>query len=121
MDQPAPFVIWIAGFISGTRAIFLTFMGVIGFASSSEVSDPFGMGVFVLGLVFGVLTYFLAKGKRWARDVLVALSAVSVLGGLYYAIFGPSSALIASLVTAGVSALFIYIVMVPARAKAFFA
>lgn len=117
----APFVIWIAGFIGFSRAIFLTFMGIIGFASADEVSDSFGMGVFAAGVIFALLTYFLVKGKRWSRDVLVVLSGLSVLVGLGYAIVGPNSALITSLIVAGMSALFIYIVTVPARAKAFFA
>lgn len=117
----APFVIWIAAFIGFSRAIFLVFMGIIGFASANQVDDSFGMGVFAAGVIFALLTYFLVKGKRWSRDVLVVLSALSVIVGVGYAIVGPNSALITSLVVAGMSALFIYIVMVPARAKAFFA
>jgi hypothetical protein len=115
-----PFVVVIAAMFGFAKALFLGLMGIIGVATWDEVSDPWGVGALVLAALFGLASFALLRGSRLARLVLAALAAVSGVLALVYVFTGPTSAIIASLVTAALAALLIWLLYVPRRAKEYF-
>ena len=63
----APFPVSAVAAVTLCKAGFLLFFGLIGLAAQDNVSDPWGGGMIVLGLVFAVLGWLLPRGLNLAR------------------------------------------------------
>jgi hypothetical protein len=116
-----PFPVTIAAFVALAKAAFLVIMGIIGFAAADTVSDPFGVGVFLFGLAYGLVGFLLLRGSRLARDVLAVLSAITAAVGLVYAFTGPADAVLPSLVAVAFALGVIALLFLPGSSKAHFA
>jgi len=116
----APFTVVGAAAIALCKALFLVAMGIIGIASANSVSNPFGAGILVFGLVYAAVGYFVPKGSNVARIVLALLSLVTAVVGLVYAFTGPSAAVVPSLVAAGFAILVVLALYWPQSARAYF-
>jgi hypothetical protein len=116
----APFWVDIVAVIALSKAAFVLFMGVIGVAAGSNVSNQFGAGMIVFGVVYGALALLLVRGSRIARDVIALLSVVSVIVAIVWAANAETSALIEALVTLGFAVLVLVLLFVPERVKAYF-
>jgi hypothetical protein len=115
-----PFPVFIATMVGYALALGLLIFGVIGFFAD-QVSDPFGAGLLVGGIVIGGASYLAARGKNLGRLVLGLLAALTVVVGVVYAFSGPTYAIVPSLITAAVAAGTLALLYVPESAKAFFA
>ena len=120
VERDTPFPVALAAIVALCKGAFLVVMGIIGFAAANSVSDSWGVGVFIFGIIFGLAGLLIFRGNRIARDVLGVLSLVSVIGGVIYAFSGPTSAIVPSLITAGVAAGVIALLYLPESSKAFF-
>ena len=120
VERDTPFPVALAAIVALCKGAFLIVMGIIGFAAANSVSDSWGVGVFIFGIVFAGAGFMLFRGSRVARDVVGVLSLVSVIGGVIYAFSGPTSAIVPSLITAGVAAGVIALLYLPEGSKAFF-
>jgi hypothetical protein len=116
-----PFVVLVASFFGFAKAAFLGFMGIIGILTWDEVTDPWGIGALVLAAFFGLASFALLRGSRVARLVLAAFAVASGLLAVIYLFVGPSSAIIPSIVIAGMDALLIWLLYGPRQAKDYFA
>ena len=117
----APFPVAAAAVTALCKAAFLIFMGVIGIASADEVSDPFGAGVLIFGVVYAVLGLMIPRGSRVARDIFGALTVIPVVVGLVYAFTGPRSAVFPSLVAVALALGVLALLYVPESSKRYFA
>jgi hypothetical protein len=120
-DTSLPFPVFLAAVVGYIVAASLVVFGLIGVAAADQVSDPFGVGLIVLGLVVLAATIMLGRGSRLGRVVLAALSALTLVVSFVYAIVGPSYStgpgFATALVTLGTIALLYW----PQSAKDFFA
>jgi hypothetical protein len=116
----APFAVDLVAVIALCKAFFVLFMGIIGVAASTTISNPFGAGMIVFAVVYGAIALMLVRGSRFARDVLALLSAVSAIIAIVWAFHGPRSALIEALVTLGFAILVLVLLFVPEGVKAYF-
>ena len=101
-------------------AAFLLLMGVIGVASANSVSDSFGVGVLIFGIVYAVAGYMLFRGSRPARVIIAGLSLIGAVVAVIYAFSGPTAAIVPSLVTAALSLGVIALLYLPESSKAHF-
>jgi hypothetical protein len=101
-------------------ALGLLAFGVIGFFAD-EVSDPFGGGLLVGGLVVGGAAYLASRGRPLGRLVLGALAAITVAVAVVSAFTGPTYAIFPALVTAACAAGTLALLYLPQSAKTFFA
>jgi hypothetical protein len=108
-----------ASMVGYALAAGLLAFGLIGFFAN-QVSDPFGAGLLVLGVVVGGATYLASRGSNAGRAVLGALGALTVVVGIVYAFRGPTYAIVPSLITAAVAAGTIALLYLPQSAKAFY-
>jgi hypothetical protein len=115
-----PFPVFIASMVGYALALGLLAFGLIGFFAD-QVSDPFGAGLLVLGVVIGGATLLASRGSNAGRAVLGALGALTVAVGLIYAFTGPTYAIVPALITAAVAAGTIALLYVPQSVKAFYA
>ena len=109
-----------ASFFGFAKAAFLGFMGIIGVIAWDDVTDPWGIGALVLAALFGGASYALLRGSRVARLVLAALAVVGGVLALVYVFVGPTSAILPSLVTAGLAAVLLWLLYGARGAKAYF-
>ena len=116
-----PAVVMIASFFGFAKAAFLGLMGLIGILSWDDVSDPWGIGALVLAALFGLASFALVRGSRAARSVLAGLAVVGGVLALVYVFVGPTSAILASLVTAALAAAVIWLLYGPQSAREYFA
>lgn len=120
--RPAlPFSVMVAAFLGFAKAVFLGFMGLIGVLTWDEVSDPWGIGALVAAAVFALGSWGLVRGSGVARLGLALLAAFSGGAALVYVFTGPTSAIVASLVTAGAAAVLIWLLYGARGARAYFA
>lgn len=115
-----PFPVFIAVMVGYALALGLLAFGIIGFFAD-EVSDPFGGGLLVGGVLVGGASYLAARGKDAGRLILGVLGAITVVVGLVYAFSGPTYAIVPSLITAACAAGTLALLYLPASAKTFFA
>lgn len=116
----APFPVFMAVLVGYCLALGLLCFGIIGFFAK-QVSDPFGGGLLVGGIVIGGATLLASRGNNLGRAVLGLLAVITVVVALVYLFTGPSYALIPCLVTAGVAAGTAALLYLPESAKRFFA
>jgi hypothetical protein len=115
----APFPVFMAAIVGFCLAGALITFGIIGFFAN-QVSDPFGGGLLVAGIVIGGATWLAVRANRLGRTVLGVLAALTVAVAIVYLFTGPSYALIPCLVTAAVAVGTIALLYVPASAKRFY-
>ncbi len=119
-DRSAPFPVFLATVVGYVLAACLVLFGVIGLAAADQVSDPFGIGLLVLGVVVGVATVLLGRGSRLGRDVLAGLAAITFVVSVVYAFSGPGYATGPGLATGVVTLGTIALLFLPQSAKDFF-
>ena len=83
-DESAPFPVFLATVVGYVIAASLLVFGVIGVAAADQVSDPFGVGILVLGAVVGLATVMLGRGHRVGRAVLAGLAAITFVVAVVY-------------------------------------
>jgi hypothetical protein len=109
----APFVVALAAIVGFCKALFEILMGVIGFFAD-EMSNQFGGGILVFGLVFLAATLLLLRGKALGYWVTVILSALGAAVALVYAFSGPNEFLVPGLVSAATNLAVIWLLFRPA-------
>jgi hypothetical protein len=109
----APFAVTLAAIVGICKAFFEILMGVIGFFAD-EVSDQFGGGILVFGLVFLAATLLLLRGNPIGYWITVALSALGAAVALVYAFSGPNEYLVPGLVSAATNLAVIWLLFRPA-------
>lgn len=119
-DQSAPFPVFLATVVGYVIAASLLVFGVIGVAAADQVSDPFGIGILVLGAVVGLATVMLGRGHRVGRVVLAGLAAITFVVAVVYAFAGPGYAAGPGIATAVVTLGTIALLYLPQNSKDFF-
>jgi 4-amino-4-deoxy-L-arabinose transferase-like glycosyltransferase len=119
-DQSAPFPVFLATVVGYVIAASLLVFGVIGVAAADQVSDPFGVGILVLGAVVGLATVMLGRGHRVGRAVLAGLAAITLVVAVVYAFAGPGYAAGPGIATAVVTLGTIALLYLPQSSKDFF-
>ena len=109
----APFVVVLAAIVGFSKALFEILIGVIGFFAD-EMSNQFGGGIFVFGLVFLAATLLLLRGNPLGYWVTVILSALGAAVALVYAFSGPNDFLVPGLVSAAANLVVIWLLFRPA-------
>ena len=109
----APFVVVLAAIVGFCKALFEILMGVIGFFAD-EMSNQFGGGILVFGLVFLAATLLLLRGNPLGYWVTVILSALGAAVALIYAFSGPNEFLVPGLVSAATNLAVIWLLFRPA-------
>ena len=120
MRPEPPFPVVLATIIGYALAALLLAFGVIGVAFADQVSDPFGVGMLVLGAIVGLATLLLHRGNRIGRIVLAALAALTFLVAVIYAFSGPDYTTGPGLGTAAITLGTIALLYLPQSAKDFF-
>ena len=119
-DESAPFPVFLATVVGYVIAASLLVFGVIGVAAADQVSDPFGIGILVLGAVVGLATVMLGRGHRIGRVVLAGLAAITFVVAVVYAFAGPGYAAGPGIATAVVTLGTIALLYLPQNSKDFF-
>jgi len=119
-DRSVPFPVTIALFVGYALAVALLFFGVVGVAAADEVSDPFGVGLLVLGLVVLGATILLGRGSNAGRLLVSGLAAITFVVAVVYAFAGPDYAVGPGLATAVVTLGPIVLLYRPQSSKDFF-
>jgi hypothetical protein len=109
----APFVVVLAAIVGFCKALFEIVLGVIGFFAD-EMSNQFGGGILVFGLVFLAATLLLLRGNPLGYWVTVILSALGAAVALVYAFSGPNEFLVPGLVSAATNLAVIWLLFRPA-------
>jgi hypothetical protein len=109
----APFTVVLAAIVGLCKALFEILIGVIGFFAD-EMSDQFGGGILVFGLVFLAATLLLLRGNPLGYWFTVALSALGAAVALVYAFSGPNEFLVPGLVSAATNLAVIWLLFRPA-------
>jgi hypothetical protein len=109
----APFVVVLAAIVGFCKALFEILIGVIGFFAD-EMSNQFGGGILVFGLVFLAATLLLLRGNPLGYWVTVILSALGAAVALVYAFSGPNEFLVPGLVSAATNLAVIWLLFRPA-------
>jgi hypothetical protein len=109
----APFVVVLAAIVGLCKALFEIVLGVIGFFAD-EMSNQFGGGILVFGLVFLAATLLLLRGNPLGYWVTVILSALGAAVALVYAFSGPNEFLVPGLVSAATNLAVIWLLFRPA-------
>jgi hypothetical protein len=115
-----PFPVFLATMVGYALALGLIAFGVIGLFAT-QVSDSFGVGLLIGGIVVGGASYLASRGTNLGRLVLGGLAAATVVVAVVYAFSGPTYAIVPSLITAACAAGTLWLLFVPESAKAFFA
>ncbi|HEY7730234.1 MAG TPA: hypothetical protein VH950_04945 [Gaiellaceae bacterium] len=115
-----PFPVFLATMVGYALALGLIAFGVIGLFAT-QVSDSFGVGLLIGGIVVGGASYLASRGTNLGRLVLGGLAAATVVVAVVYAFSGPTYAIVPSLITAAFAAGTLWLLFVPESAKAFFA
>jgi hypothetical protein len=117
-DLPAP--VFVASLFGFAKAAFLVLLGIIGIFAWDDVTDPWGFGVLGVGILFGIASYALLRGKRVARIVLAVLSVGGALLALIFVFAGPPSVILQCIVAAALDVLVIWLLYGPRSSKEYF-
>ena len=114
----APFAIALAAIVGFCKAFFYILMGVIGFFAN-QMSDQFGAGVLVFGVLFLVATLLLLRGSALGYWTTIVFSAIGAAIAIVYAFSGPNYVLVPGLVSAAANLFVLWLLWRPsARAYA---
>jgi hypothetical protein len=116
----APFFVDLVAVVVLCKAAFLLGFGAIGIAAQSAVSESWGEGMIVLGLIFLVLGWLLPSGNRIVRDLVAAISVISLVIAIVWVLHAHRSAVIEALVMLGFAVLVVVLLFVPENVKAYF-
>jgi len=116
----APFAVAVVAGTTLCKAGLLLFFGLLGLAAQNSVSNPWGGGMIVLGLVFAVLGWLLPRGFRAAQYGVALLAAASAVEAVVWAVNAPSSVLIEPIVMLIFAVGILVLLFVPNAAKAYF-
>ena len=119
-DTGPPAPVFIALGASYALAATLFVFGLLGFLTWKAVGDPVGVGATILGLLVLGATYIAWRGSRVGRAFIGLLAAIGAVAGVIYVFTGPTSAIIPSLVVAGLGAGVVALLFVPDAAKRYY-
>ena len=120
VDEGPPAPVFLALIGSYALAATLLLKGFLGFLTWAAVGDVVGVGATLLGLLVLGATYIAWRGSRAGRALIGLLAAVATVAGVIYVFAGPSSAVIASLVVAGLGAGTLALLFLPESSKRFY-
>lgn len=120
VDEGPPAPVFLALIGSYALATTLLLLGFLGFLTWAAVGDVVGVGATLLGLLVLGATYIAWRGSRAGRALIGLLAAVAALAGVIYVFTGPSSAIIGSLVVAGLGAGVLALLFLPEASKRFY-
>ena len=116
----APFFVDLVAMIVLCEAAFLLGFGAIGIAAQNAVSESWGEGMIVLGLIYLVLGWLLPRGSRIVRDLVAAISVISLVIAIVWVLHAHRSAVIEALVMLGFAVLIVVLLYVPENVKAYY-
>jgi hypothetical protein len=108
----APFAIALAAIVGYSKAFFYILMGVIGFFAD-QMSDQFGAGVLIFGVIFLLATLLLLRGSALGYWATVLFSAVGAAIAIGYAFSGPNYVLVPGLVSAAANLFVLWLLFRP--------
>jgi hypothetical protein len=108
----APFAVALAAIVGFCKAFFEILMGVIGFFAD-QMSNQFGGGIFVFGVIFLAATLLLLRGNALGYWFTIVLAALGAAVALVYAFSGPNYVLVPGLVSAGTNLFVLYLLFRP--------
>ncbi|HEU6444085.1 MAG TPA: hypothetical protein VFL61_03405 [Gaiellaceae bacterium] len=120
VDEGPPAPVFLALIGSYALATTLLLLGFLGFLTWAAVGDVVGVGATLLGLLVLGATYIAWRGSRAGRALIGLLAAVAAVAGVIYVFTGPSSAIIGSLVVAGLGAGVLALLFLPEASKRFY-
>jgi hypothetical protein len=115
-----PFVIYLAAGIGLTKAVYEGFLGFIGLAASHGVGNTFSTIAIIFAAVYAVGSWFLLRGKHWARHAIGVLSLIGAIVAGVYIFVGPSDAVIPSIVACALNVLPLYLLYGTTQAREYF-
>ena len=119
-DEGPPAPVFLALIGSYALAASLLLMGFLGFLTWAAVGDVVGVGATILGLLVLGASYIAWRGSRAGRALIGLLGAVAAVAGVIYVFAGPTSAIIGSLVVAGLGAGTVALLFLPESSKRFY-
>lgn len=120
VDEGPPAPVFLALIGSYALAASLLLMGFLGFLTWAAVGDVVGVGATILGLLVLGASYIAWRGSRAGRALIGLLGAVAAVAGVIYVFAGPTSAIIGSLVVAGLGAGTVALLFLPESSKRFY-
>jgi hypothetical protein len=120
VDDGPPPPVFLALIGSYALAATLLLMGFLGLLTWAALGDAVGVGATILGLLVLGATYIAWRGSRAGRALIGLLGAVAAVAGAIYVFAGPTSAIIGSLVVAGLGAGTVALLFLPESAKRFY-
>jgi hypothetical protein len=120
VDEGPPAPVFLALIGSYALAATLLLLGFLGFLTWAAVGDVVGVGATLLGLLVLGATYIAWRGSRAGRALIGLLAAMAAVAGVIYVFTGPSSAIIGSLVVAGLGAGVLALLFLPEASKRFY-
>lgn len=116
----APFAVAVVAATTLCKAGMLLFFGLLGLAAQDSVSNPWGGGMIVLGLVFAVLGWLLPRGIQLVRLAVALLAVASAVIAVVWAVNAPNSVVIEPIVMLIFAVAVLALLFVPTSAKAYF-
>jgi hypothetical protein len=120
VDEGPPAPVFLALVSAYSLAATLLVMGFLGFMTWNALGDVVGVGATILGLLVLGATYIAWRGSRVGRAFIALLAAIGTIAGAVYVFTGPTSAIIPSLVVAGLGAGVLALLFVPDSAKRYY-
>ena len=99
----------------------MLFAGLIGLLFWVAVGDRVGLGTTILGLLVLGATRVAGRGSRMGRAFIGLLTGILTVAGVIYMFKGPSSAILPSIIVAGISAGTFALLFLPESSKRFYA
>ena len=116
----APFPVAVAAAITLCKGGLLLAFGLLGLAAQDSVSNPWGGGMIVLGLLFALLGWLLPRGISVARYGTALLAAASAVIAIVWAINAPSSVVVEPIFMLIFAVGVLALLFVPDATKAYF-
>jgi hypothetical protein len=120
VDEGPPPPVFLALIGSYALALTLLLLGFLGFLTWAAVGDVVGVGATILGLLLLGASYIAWRGSRAGRALIGLLAAIGAVAGTIYIFAGPSSAIISSLIVAGLGAATVALLYLPESSKRFY-
>ena len=120
-DEAPPATVTIGLIMAYGLAGTLLFAGLIGLLFWVAVGDRVGLGTTILGLLVLGATRVAGRGSRMGRAFIGLLTGILTVAGVIYMFKGPSSAILPSIIVAGISAGTFALLFLPESSKRFYA